>query len=443
MNMTTDRKKGQHINMDKHWMPFSDNRDFKSKPRIMERAEGIYYTNQNGDKILDGASGLFTTPLGHCRPEITDAITQQLQKLDFTPHFNTAHEVSFQATEKLTQILPDKFNRIFFTNSGSETVDTTIKMIYAYWRAKGQGQKSILVSRERAYHGVNMGGVALSGIANNRRFFNSLTPLVSHMRHTCLAENRFTRGIPQKGIELAEDLQRAIDLYGAENIAACFVEPIAGGIGCLLPPKGYLDRLREICSKNNILLVFDEVICGFARTGEWFASQTFNVEPDFITMAKAISNGTIPLGAVATKQEIYDTIINNADDMMIEFFHGYTYSAHPVACAACVATMDIMINEEMDKRAKKLAKVLEDALFQLQGIPIVQDIRNCGMLAAIELVPKDKPSLRGTELYQNLFWAGLHVKGTGDNLIIAPPFVMEEDDIHKMYEILRDELKKH
>lgn len=431
------------INMENHWMPFSDNRDFKAKPRIMMQAKGIYYINQNGDKVMDASSGLFTTPLGHCREEITEAVTKQLQKLDFTPHFNTGHEVSFKAAERISRLLPDKLNRIFFVNSGSETVDSTIKMIYAYWRAKGQGQKNILISRERAYHGVNMGGVALSGILNNRSSFNSITPLVAHMRHTCLPENRFTRGLPEKGADLAEDLQRLIDLHGAENIAACFVEPVAGGIGCLVPPQGYLKRLREICTKNDILLVFDEVICGFARTGEWFASQTFNIEPDIITMAKAIANGAIPLGAVAAKQEIYDTIVNAADEKMIEFFHGYTYSAHPVACAACIAAMDIMINEEMDKRAKKLAKVLEDALFQLQGISVVQDIRNCGMLAAIELVPKDKPSLRGTEVYQNLFWSGLHLKGTGDNLIIAPPYIMEEDDIDKMYQMLRDELKKY
>ncbi|MBE8182787.1 MAG: aminotransferase class III-fold pyridoxal phosphate-dependent enzyme [Candidatus Portiera sp.] len=425
------------------WMPFTANRDFKSNPRVITKAEGVYYTNSKGDKLLDGSSGLFNTPLGHCRQEIADAMYKQLQELDYSPHFNTGHPLSAIATERIAKLLPDDINRIYFTNSGSETVDTTIKMIYTYWRARGQGQKTVLVSRERAYHGVNLGGVALAGIVNNKRFFNVSYPQVYHMRHTCLDENKFTRGLPEKGAELADDLLRAIAIHGAENIAACFIEPIAGGIGCLVPPKGYLKRLRKICTEHDILLVMDEVITGFARTGEWFASQSFDVEADIITMAKAITNGAIPMGAVATKQEIYDTVINSSDDNMIDFFHGYTTSCHPVACAACIATIDLMLEEKVDERVKNMSQYFEDAIFKLQDLPVVKDIRNYGMLATVELLPKDnKPSLRGTEAYQKLFWAGLHFKATGDNLIIAPAYVMEKEDIDRIIELLRQELSK-
>lgn len=424
------------------WMPFTANRDFKSNPRVVTKAEGVYYTNAKGDKVLDASSGLFNTPLGHCRQEIADAMYKQLQELDYSPHFNTGHPLSAIATERLSNILPDDINRIFFVNSGSETVDTAIKMVYAYWRARGQGQKTVLVSRERAYHGMNLGGVALSGIVNNKRFFNISYPQVYLMRHTYLEENNFTRGQPEQGAELADDLLRAIAIHGAENIAACFVEPIAGGIGCLVPPKGYLKRLRKICTDNDILLVMDEVITGFARTGDWFASQTFDIEADIITMAKAITNGAIPMGAVAAKQEIYDTVVNSSDDKMIDFFHGYTTACHPVACAALIATIDIMEKEQVTEKVKNMSQYFEDTIFKLQDLPIVKDIRNFGLLASVELMPKDKPSLRGTEAYQNLFWSGLHFKATGDNLILAPAYIMGKEDIDKIYELLRQELSK-
>ena len=427
----------------KHWMPFTANRDFKKTPRLMTSAEGIYYTNQNGDKIIDASSGLFNTPLGHCRPEIADAIQKQMLELDYIPHFNTGHPWAQKTGDQLAKILPKKFNRIFYVNSGSEAVDTAIKMIYAYWRAQGQGQKNILVSRELSYHGMNLGGVALSGMVNNRKFFNGSLPQVFHMRHTCLEENRFSRGIPALGgTEMANDLQRAINLHGADNIAACFIEPIAGGVGVLLPPTGYLEKLREICTKNNILLVFDEVITGFARTGEWFATDKFGVEPDIISMAKAITNGSVPMGAVATKQEIYDTVVQSADEKMIEFFHGYTTSAHPIACAACIATIDIMLIDKIDQRVQKLSKYFEDAIFQLQDLPVVNDIRNCGLLAGIELKAKNQPSLHGTDAYKKLFWEGLHIKATGDNLIVAPPYVSTEEEIDIMCGILRKVLSK-
>ena len=301
----------------------------------------------------------------------------------------------------------------------------------------------MFIARQKSYHGVNIGGISLSGIVNNRRAFNPGTPMTAHMRHTLLEENRFTRGLPAKGKYLAEDLQNYIDTYGAENIAACIVEPMSGGIGCIVPPEGYLQRLRELCDKNDILLVFDEVLTGFGRLGDWFGASEFGITPDIISMAKAITNGAVPMGAVAVKEGIYDAVVNAPDERMIELFHGYTFSAHPIACAASYATLRIMKEENITARAKKLAKVLEDTLFQLEDLPIVRDIRNYGMLAGIELAPKDKPSFRGSEVYQNLFWSGMHVKATGDTLIIAPPFVMEEKDFELLYTLLYNELKKY
>lgn len=431
------------LNLDKHWMPFSANRDFKGHPRMIVKAEGIYYWNQEGQKILDGSAGLFTSPLGHCRPEIAEAVAKQLSTLDYIPHFNTGHPLSFELADKLAEVLPQDINRIFFTTDGSSAIDTVIKIIYAYWRARKQGQKTILVSREKTYHGMNIGGTALSGISNNRRQLPYFALPVVHMRHTWLKENWFSRGMPDNGAELAEDLQKFIDFHGSENIAACFIEPIAGSIGCIVPPKGYLERIREICTKNDILLVFDEVICGYGRSGDWFAAKAFNVKPDIITMAKALTNGAIPMGMAAVKTDIYDAIVNNADEKMIELFHGYTYSAHPVSCAAALATLDIFHRDKIIARIGKLSRHLEDALFQLQDIPVVKDIRNCGLFAGIELEPKGKPSLRGTEAYQNLFWSGLHLKATGDALIIAPAFIMEPKDIDRICELIRAELKKH
>ena len=436
-NNTTD------INMQNHWMPFSANRDFKQKPRLMTKAKGVYYWNQQGDKILDGSAGLFTTPLGHCRPEIRDAVSEQLATLDYTPHFNTGHPLSFRLAEELSQILPEGMNKLFFANSGSEAVETVIKGVYAYWRARGEGQKTMFVARQRSYHGVNMGGLALTGIVNNRRFFNPISPLTAHMRHTLLEENRFTRGLPEKGAYLAEDLQQHIDTYGAENIAACIVEPVSGGIGCIVPPQGYLKRLREICDKHDILLIFDEVLTGFGRLGNWFGAMEFGVKPDMISMAKAITNGAVPMAAVAFNENIYKTVINATHEKIIDFFHGYTFSAHPVACAASLATLKIMKDEDILSKVQKLAPRLEDLLFQLQDIPVVKDIRNYGMLAGIELEPEEMPSVRGSKVYQNLFWSGLHVKATGDTLIIAPPFVMEESDMQLLYDLLNKELRKY
>ncbi|RME99452.1 MAG: aminotransferase class III-fold pyridoxal phosphate-dependent enzyme, partial [Alphaproteobacteria bacterium] len=333
-------------------------------------------------------------------------------------------------------------NHVFFTNSGSEAVDTALKIAMAYHRARGEGQRIRFVSRERAYHGVNIGGTSLSGMVKNRETFLGVMPNVVCMRHTWLEENRFTRGQPEHGAELAEDLQRFVDTYGAATIAACFVEPIAGSTGVLLPPKGYLERLREICDANGILLVFDEVICGFGRLGAPFAAQAFGVTPDIMTMAKALTNGSQPMGAVAVKDEIYDTIVNSAPEGAIEFFHGYTYSAHPAACAAGNATQTIFREEKLFERAAELSDYFLDAVFALQDIDIVTDIRGMGMLTGIDIAPGPAPGVRGAKMQKQLFANGMHVKFTGDAGIFAPPLVTTREQIDEMCAIFRKTLEE-
>ncbi|MBI2225292.1 MAG: aminotransferase class III-fold pyridoxal phosphate-dependent enzyme, partial [Betaproteobacteria bacterium] len=362
-------------NLDYHWMPFTPNRDFKADPKVVVRAEGMYYWDYRGRKLLDGCSGLFTSAAGHCRPEIVDAVSRQLRELDFTPSFLRGHPLSFQVAEKLATLLPKGIDRVFFANSGSEAVESAMKICLAYHRARNEGTRTMFVSRERAYHGVNFGGVALSGMVNNRRTYGNMVGGVVHMRHTWLPENRFIKGLPDRGAELAEDLQRMVNLFGAENIAACFVEPIAGSTGVLVPPKGYLERLREICNATGILFVFDEVICGFGRTGKAFAAQSFGVTPDVITMAKAITNGAQPMAAVAAKREIHDAIINAAAENAVELFHGYTFSAHPAACAASLAAMEIYEREKLFERGEALAPYFLDKVFALGDLPAITDIR--------------------------------------------------------------------
>ncbi|MEO6565771.1 MAG: aminotransferase class III-fold pyridoxal phosphate-dependent enzyme, partial [Casimicrobiaceae bacterium] len=336
-----DQATKRQISLDELWMPFTPNREFKHDPKMIVRAEGMHYWNDQGGQLIDAASGLFCCAAGHCRKEIADAVSAQLRQLDFIAPFTRGHPKQFELATRIAELTPGDLNRIFFVNSGSEAVDTAMKVALTYHQARGQGGRNMFISRERAYHGVNFGGVSLSGMVNNRRKFGPTLPGIAHMRHTHLPQNLFTRGQGEHGAELAEDLQRFVTLYGAENIAACFVEPIAGSTGCLVPPKGYLQRLREICDQHGILLVFDEVITGLGRTGQPFAAQTFGVPPDIITMAKAITNGAQPMGAVAISERIHDTIMGAAADGAIEFFHGYTYSGHPAACAAGLATLDI------------------------------------------------------------------------------------------------------
>lgn len=439
--MPLDEPKAR-VALDYHWMPFTANRDFKRDPKLFARAEGVFFYDPSGRAILDGASGLFTTPAGHGRREIAEAVHRQLLELDYAPSFTRGHEKSFALAQELARILPAGLDRVFFCNSGSEAVDTAMKIALAYHRARNQASRTVFVSRERAYHGVGFGGVALSGMVNNRRSFGPSLPAALHMRHTHLAENRFIKGEATAGAELADDLARIAELVGPENVAAVFVEPIAGSTGALVPPAGYLKRLREIADRYGILLVFDEVITGFGRTGCAFAAQSFGVLPDIITMAKAITNGAQPMGAVAVRHDIYETVMATAEEETVEFFHGYTFSAHPAACAAALATLAIYRNEDLFARAQQMSAYFLDALFSLRDVAVVQDIRGYGMLGGIDLAPAERPGRRGHELQKRLFDSGLHVKTTGDTYILAPPFVMESEHIDRMIDIMRQMLRR-
>ena len=426
--------------LENHWMPFTANRDFKADPRLMVKGEGIYYWDHKGGKIIDGSSGLFCSAAGHCRPEIADAVSAQLRENDFTPPFQSGHPGSFELAAKVSSLMPDGINHVFFANSGSESIDTALKIAMAYHRARGEGQRTRFVSRERAYHGVNIGGTSLGGMVKNRETFSGLMPSIVHMRHTWLEKNRFAKGQPEHGAELAEDLQRAVETYGGSTIAACFIEPIAGSTGVLVPPKGYLERLREICDTHGILLVFDEVICGFGRTGKAFAAQSFGVTPDIITMAKALTNGALPMGAVAVDDEIYDTVVNAAPENAVELFHGYTFSGHPTACAAGLAALEIYEKENLFERAAELSPYFLDQVYSLQDLNAVTDIRGYGLIAGFDVATGDAPGQRGTQLQKDLFWSGLHVKFTGDTGIIAPPFIAEKEHIDQIVGILREKL---
>jgi beta-alanine--pyruvate transaminase len=426
------------LSLDAYWMPFTPNREFKSDPKIVVRGEGMYLWNDRGDKLIDAAAGLFCVAAGHGRKEIAEAVHRQLLELDFIAPFLRGHPKSFELAARIAELTPGDLNRVFFTNSGSEAVDTAMKVALAFHHAMGHGGRTMFVSRERAYHGVNFGGVALSGMVNNRRTFGPAVPGVVHMRHTHLKENFFSPGEGAHGAELAEDLTRLISLHGGENIAACFVEPIAGSTGCLVPPQGYLRRLREICDAHGILLVFDEVITGLGRTGRNFASQAFGVTPDIITMAKALTNGAQPMGAVAISDRIHDAIMGAAPEGAIEFFHGYTYSGHPAACAAALAALDIYRAEGLFDRARELSPYFQDAIFSLKGARHVVDIRGYGMMAAIDVASDGVPGRRGHEFQKKLFDNGLHLKTTGDAAIVAPPLVAERKHIDE----IRDKLAK-
>ena len=429
--------------LDYQWMPFTANRQFKADPRLFVRGEGIYYWNHRGEQVLDGSSGLFCTPAGHGRKEIADAVASQILELDYCTPFQAGHPHSFELARRVAELTPEGIERVFFVNSGSEAVDTAIKIALAYHRARGEGTRMRMVSRERAYHGVNIGGTSLSGMVKNREAFG-VGMAVAHMRHTWLEENRYTLGQPSQGVQLAEDLDRIATMYGPDTIAACFVEPVAGSTGTLVPPKGYLERLREICDEHGILLVFDEVITGFGRLGTAFAAQAFGVTPDIMTMAKAITNGNQPMGAVAVSDRVYDTIVDAGAEGAIEFFHGYTYSGHPAACAAGLATLDIYAKEKLFERAAEMSPYFLDQIFALKDIPAVTDIRGYGMMAGIDIAPhKDGPGKRGTDAQIQLFHRGLHVKFTGDAGIVAPPFIAEKAHIDKTCEILREVLSSY
>ncbi len=422
------------------WMPFTPNKEFKRAPRMLARAEGMYFHTPDGRKLIDASAGLFCVAAGHCRPEIAEAVHRQLQTLDFAAPFLRGHEGAFELASRVVEYTPAGMNRVFFVNSGSESVDTAMKIALMFHRVRGEAQRQIFISRERAYHGVNMGGLALGGMVNNRRAFGLGLAGVHHMRHTSLPEHRFVRGQPETGAELADDLLRFCQLYGSENIAAVFVEPAAGSCGCLPPPRGYLDRLRAICDQHGILLVFDEVICGWGRMGENFGAQAFGVTPDLLTMAKALTNGAQPMGAVVVRQQIHDAITEAGPERGIEFFHGYTYSGHPAACAAGLAMMDIIRKDRLIERARAMSPYFAQAIHGLRGLAAVHDIRSVGMLAAVELVAAGAPGARGHEIQKKLFDCGMHLKNTGDSLILAPPLIAEKTHIDEIAGKLREVL---
>ena len=429
--------------LEQHWMPFTANRHFKANPRLIVAADGMYYTTHKGDKVLDGSSGLFCVAAGHGRREIAEAVHEVLTELDYAPPFQYGHPITFELSRRIAALTPGDLNHVFYGNSGSEAVDSALKIALAYHRARGEGQRMRFVGRERAYHGVNFGGISVAGILNNRKAFGLGLPGVVHMRHTHLPEHQFVAGQPETGAELADDLQRFVELHGAEHIAACIVEPIAGSTGVLVPPKGYLQRLREICDQHHILLIFDEVICAFGRTGQQFGADSFGVVPDMITMAKALTNGVVPMGAVAVRDKIYETITNAAPETAIELFHGYTYSGCPVAAAAAVVTRDIFEKEQLVERAAALAPKFLEGLFALRDIPVVTNIRGYGLLGGVDVAPMEAPGLRGTALTQQLYDAGLIVKMTGDCALLSPPLVSEESHLDEMFTKLRDVLKTH
>jgi beta-alanine--pyruvate transaminase len=429
--------------LEQHWMPFTANRDFKAHPRILTGAKGMYFTTDRGDKVLDGSAGLFCVAAGHGREEIAEAVRKVLLEMDYVPPFQFGHPASFELSRRLAAITPGDLNHLFFVNSGSESVDTALKIALAYHRARGEGQRMRLVGREKSYHGVNFGGISIAGMVNNKKAFGLGLPGVLHLRHTLLPENRFAVGEPPTGAELADDLQRFVDLHGADSIAACMVEPIAGSIGCHVPPKGYLKRLREICDRHHILLIFDEVICAFGRTGKQFGADSFEVVPDIVTMAKALTNGVVPMGAVAVSDRIYETITGAVPETSIELFHGYTYSGCPVASTAALATRDIFEREGLVERAAKMSPGFLEALYSFKDLPVVTDIRGYGMLGAIDLAPKEGPGLRGYQVLQQLYEAGLVIKLTGDCALVSPPLVCEESHLDELFTKLRGVLKTH
>ena len=423
--------------LEHHWMPFTANRDFKANPRLQVRAEGMYYWNDRGKKILDGVSGLFCVAAGHNRPEIREAVYRQLGELDYAPHLQLGFPGSFELARQLAELTPGDLKRVFFTCTGSDAVETSLKIALAYHRARGEGQRIRLVGRDRGYHGVNFGGMSVGGIGRNREAFGPLLPGVLHLRHTWQPENRFTQGQPERGAELADDLESMVQTHG-NTIAACIVEPVAGSTGALVPPKGYLERLRQICGRHGILLIFDEVITGFGRLGKPFAAQTYGVTPDIIAMAKGITNGCLPMGAVAVREGIYNCITEAASDGGIELFHGYTYSGAPAAVAAAVATLGIYRREGLFERAAKMAPYFLDAILSLQDLPNITDIRGDGMIAGIDLALKDNtPGKAGRAAFLGLYEAGVLTKATGDTLLLAPPLIAEESDFAFIAEKLR------
>jgi beta-alanine--pyruvate transaminase len=429
--------------LDAYWMPFTANRQFKQAPRLLARASGMHYWTPDGREILDGVAGLWCVNAGHGRQEISTAVARQIEVMDYAPPFQMGHPAAFELAQKLCDIAPPELNRVFFTNSGSESVDTALKIALAYHRVRGDAARTRIIGRERGYHGVGFGGISVGGMVANRKMWPSaMLPGVDHLPHTHdLARNAFSRGQPAHGAELADALERLVTLHDASTIAAVIVEPIAGSTGVLIPPKGYLERLRAICDRHGILLIFDEVITGFGRTGSAFGAQEFGVLPDLITCAKGLTNGAVPMGAVLAKQMIHDAFMQGPPGA-IELFHGYTYSAHPLACAAGLATLDIYAREGLFERARTLAPYWEDAAHSLRGLPGVIDVRNYGLILGLEFEPRaGAPGARAFDVYLECFKRGILVRNTGDTIALSPPLIIEKTHIDRLYGTLAEAIR--
>ncbi len=433
----------ERADLEAFWMPFTANRQFKAHPRLLARAEGMHYWTEDGREVLDGVAGLWCVNAGHGRKEITEAVSKQLATMEYAPPFQMGHPPGFELAARLVKLAPGDVDHVFFTNSGSEAVDTALKIAIAYHRLRGEASRQRLIGREKGYHGVGFGGTSVGGMVNNRKFFGTMLPGVDHLRHTHdLEHNAFSRGVPEWGAHLADDLERLVALHDASTIAAVIVEPVAGSAGVLLPPKGYLQRLRSICDKHGILLIFDEVITGFGRLGAPFGAQYFDVLPDMITSAKALTNGAIPMGAVFVRKHIYDAFMKGPENA-IELFHGYTYSAHPTACAAGLAVQDIYEREGLLTRGAKLAKTFEDAVHSLRELPRVIDIRNLGLVAGIELEPRPgAPAARAYEIFVKAFEKGILIRTTGDTIALSPPLIVEPAHIDQLVTTLRELIKE-
>jgi beta-alanine--pyruvate transaminase len=429
--------------LESFWMPFTANRQFKANPRLLARAEGMHYWTPEGRQILDGVAGLWCVNAGHGRKEITEAVSRQIAEMDYAPPFQMGHPGAFELANRVVGWLPEGLDHVFFTNSGSESVDTALKIALAYHRARGEGTRTRFIGRERGYHGVGFGGISVGGMVNNRKWFGSQLPGVDHLPHTHdLAHNAFTRGEPEWGAHLADELERIVALHDASTIAAVIVEPVAGSTGVLLPPKGYLGRLREICSRHGILLIFDEVITGFGRLGAPFAADYFGVVPDMITMAKGLTNGAVPMGAVAARSDIYQVFMQGPDNA-IELFHGYTYSAHPVACAAGNATQEIYRRDGLLTRAAEMAGYWADAVHSLKGLPHVIDLRNLGLIGAVELEPiAGRPGARAFDAFLRAFEKGILIRVTGDIIALSPPLIIERPQVDELFGRLAEVLRE-
>jgi beta-alanine--pyruvate transaminase len=429
------------LNLRHYWMPFTDNRRFKEKPRLVASARDMYFVTAEGRKVLDGLATLWCVNAGHSRPRIVEAIRRQAGVLDFAASFNLGHEAPFRLAERIAALAPEGMGQVFFTNSGSEAVDTALKMAIAYHRVRGEGTRTRFIGRERSYHGVNIGGTSVGGVAANRKAYaGALMPGIDHLRHTHGVEgNLFARGRPPNGVELADELQRLVALHDASNIAAVIIDPVAASAGVLVPPKGYLARLRDICTRHGILLVFDEVITGWGRLGTAFAAQRFGVTPDLITFAKGVTNGSVPLGGVLARDEIYESFSNTKG---IEFFHGYTYSGHPLACAAGLATLDTYEEEGLFERSDALSVRFADALHSLKGLPHVVDCRSLGLIGAVELASRPgEPGARGYEVFEKCWERGVFVRPVGDALAFCPPLIAQDTHLDEMFGAVEDILR--